>query len=84
MVSFTSLFSVCSCRSFLWLITWALNNITTGFLESSLNWGNPNEDVHFFLGSLEHSDTDSLSSSIGTNFVLIWCFNDSSEENCMF
>jgi len=44
----------------------SLNNRTTGFPESGLNWGNPNEDVYFFLGSLEHSDSDSLSSSAGS------------------
>jgi len=44
----------------------SLNNRTTGFPESDLNWGNPNEDVHFFLGSLEHSDSDCLSSSVGS------------------
>ena len=44
----------------------SLNNRTTGFLESGMNWGNPNEDVHFFLGSLEHSDSDGISSSVGS------------------
>jgi len=44
----------------------SLNNRTTGFPELGMNWGNPNEDVHFFLGSLEHSDSDSISSSVGS------------------
>ncbi|XP_020264034.1 uncharacterized protein LOC109839968 isoform X2 [Asparagus officinalis] len=44
----------------------SLNNRTIEMPESGMNWGNPNEDVHFFLGSLEQSDSDSLSSSVGS------------------
>lgn len=44
----------------------SLNNRTAGFPESGMNWENPDADVHFFLGSLEHSESDRLSSSVGS------------------